>query len=76
MELNFDVKTKVEEAVKKLQEDPALLGSFQKDPIKVIEKLFDVDLPDEQLQPVIAGIKAKLAASDLGGKLEGLKNLF
>lgn len=76
MELNFDVKTKVEEAVKKLQEDPALLGSFQKDPIKVIEKLFNVDLPDEQLQPVIAGIKAKLAASDLGGKLEGLKNLF
>ncbi len=76
MELNFDLKSKIEEAVKKLQSDPALLQKFQKDPIKAIETLFGVDLPDEQLKPLIAGIQAKLAASDIGSKLEGLKNLF
>lgn len=76
MELNFDLKSKIEEAVKKLQSDPALLQKFQKDPIKAIETLFDVDLPDEQLKPLVAGIQAKLAASDIGSKLEGLKNLF
>ena len=76
MELNFDVKGKVEEAVEKLKGDPALLKSFQDDPIKTVEKLTGVDLPDEQLKPLVAGIKAKLAAADLGGKLDGLKNLF
>ena len=76
MDLKFDVKEKVEEIVQKLQKDPALLKSFQDDPIKTVEKLLGVDLPDEQLQPLVAGIKAKLAAAGLGGKLEGLKNLF
>lgn len=76
MDLKFDLKAKVEEAVKKLQSDPALLGKFQQDPVKAVETLFGVDLPEEQLKPVVAGIQAKLAASDLGGKLEGLKNLF
>ena len=76
MELNFDLKAKIEEAVKKLQSDPALLQKFQKEPIKALEALFGVDLPDEQLKPLVAGIQAKLAASDIGSKLEDLKNLF
>ncbi len=76
MELNVDLKAKVEEAYKKLQSDPALLKTFQSDPIKALEKLFDVDLPDEQLKPLIGAIQAKLAASDLGDKLNDLKKLF
>lgn len=44
--------------------------------MKTLEKLTGVDLPDEQLKPLVAGVKAKLAASDLGGKLDGLKKLF
>ena len=44
--------------------------------IKALEKLTGMNLPDDQLKPLVAGIKAKLAASDLGGKLDGLKKLF
>lgn len=76
MDLNFDVKAKVDELVKKLQKDPEMLKSFQDDPVKTVEKLTGIDLPDEQVKPVVAGIKAKLTASDLGGKLDGLKKLF
>lgn len=76
MELKFDLKGKIDEAVKKLQSDPALLKTFQKEPIQALEKLFGVDLPDEQLKPLVSGIQAKLAVSDIGGKLEGLKKLF
>lgn len=76
MDLKFDVKAKVEELVKKLQKDPAQLKSFQADPVRTVEKLVGVDLPDDQLKPVVAGIKAKLAAADLGDKLDGLKKLF
>ena len=74
--MSFDVKAKIDELVGKLQKDPAQLKSFQDDPIKTVEKLVGIDLPDDQLKPLVAGIKAKLTASDLGGKLEGLKKLF
>lgn len=74
--MSIDVKAKIEELTAKLQKDPALLESFQRDPVKTLEKLTGMDLPDEQLQPLVAGIKAKLAASGLGGALDGLKKLF
>ena len=74
--MSFDVKAKIDELVGKLQKDPAMLKSFQDDPIKTVEKLTGIDLPDDQLKPLVAGIKAKLTAGDLGSKLEGLKQLF
>ena len=74
--MGSDVKAKIDELVGKLQKDPAMLKSFQDDPIKTVEKLVGVDLPDDQLKPLVAGIKAKLTAGDLGSKLDGLKKLF
>ena len=74
--MGFDVKAKIDELVGKIQKDPAMLKSFQDDPIKTVEKLAGVDLPDDQLKPLVAGIQAKLAATSLGGKLDGLKKLF
>lgn len=76
MDLKFDIKEKVDELVKKLQSDPALLKNFQSDPVKTLEQLTGVDLPEQQLQPVIAGVKAKLGAAQIGGALDGLKKLF
>ena len=76
MDLKIDVKAKVEQAVKQLQKDPALLAGFQKDPVKTLEKLLNVDLPEEQLKPIVAGVKAQLASSNIGDKLGGLKNLL
>lgn len=72
----MDIKGKIEELAQKIQKDPTLLQNFQKDPIKTVEKLLGVDLPDDELQPLVTGIKAKLAATDIGDKLEGLKKLF
>lgn len=76
MDLHFDVKEKIEEVVTKLQKDAALRGLFEKDPIQALEKLLGVDLPDEKLQPIISGVKAKLAASQTGDALDVLKKLF
>ena len=74
--MSIDLKGKIEELAAKLQKDPALLKRFQDDPVKTLENLIGVDLPDDQLQPLVAGVKAKLAASGLSGKLDGLKKLF
>lgn len=74
--MSIDIKAKVEELAAKPQKDPALLQSFQKDPAKALKTLTGMDLPEDRLQPLVAGLKAKLAASDLSGKLDGLKKLF
>ena len=74
--MSIDIKAKIEELAAKLRKDPALLKRFQDDPVKTLEELTGVDLPDEQLQPLVTGLKAKLAASDLGEALGGLKKLF
>ncbi|MCI9510185.1 MAG: hypothetical protein HFF10_10680 [Angelakisella sp.] len=76
MELNFDIKAKAEEIVEKLKKDPALLKRFQDAPIKTLETLTGIDLPDEQLKPVVAAVKAKLATADLGDVLGAVKGLF
>ena len=74
--MSIDIKAKIEELAAKLQKDPALLQSFQKDPVKTLEQLTGVNLPEEQLQPLVTGIKAKLAAADLGDKQRALKKLI
>ena len=74
--MSIDIKAKIEELAAKLQQDPALIKSFQQDPVKTLERLIGADLPDKQLQPLGAGVKARLAASGLGDKLGGLKKLF
>ncbi len=76
MGLNFDIKGKIEEVANRLKDDPALLKEFQKEPVKAVEKLLGIDIPDEQLQPLIDGIKAKLTAEDISNVVDGLKGLF
>ena len=72
----MDIKATVEKAVKKLMDNPALLKKFESDPVKVIEELIGVDLPDDLVNPVIDGIKAKLTAEKVGDALQGLGKLF
>ena len=71
----MDIKAKISEIVEKLQENKPLLDSFMKDPIKTLESKFNIDLPDEKIQPLVEGIKAKLTldkAKDVLGGLGGL----
>ena len=57
-----EIKAKVEETVKKIQSDDKLMEQFKSDPIKTVEELAGVDLPDDQLKKVVDGIKAKMTA--------------
>ena len=73
---DFDVLEIVEKAAKKLLSDEKLQEQFKKEPIKALEKLLDVNLPDELLEPVIDGIKAKLVADKVGDAAKLFKKLF
>jgi len=71
-----EIKEKIEELVKKVTEDKSLKELFQKDPIKAVEKVLGVDLPDEQVKKIVEGVKAKLTMDQVGGAVDALKGLF
>ena len=66
----IDVKAKVDELVKKISGDKTLAKDFIKNPVKAVEKLIGVDLPDETLKKVVDGIKAKLDPKKLAALLD------
>ena len=72
----MDIKEYIEKAVKKLQSDEDLMKQFKTDPVKALEKLIGVDLPDDLVEKAVIGIKTKLASEDLSGALGKLKKLF
>ena len=72
----MDIKEQIEKIAEKLQKDKALQAQFQKDPVKAEEKLLGVDLPDDVIEKVVAGVKAKLSLNDLSSAVDALKKLF
>ncbi|MBQ3177593.1 MAG: hypothetical protein IJB15_13120 [Clostridia bacterium] len=71
-----EIKELIEKAIDKLKDDDNLMESFKKDPIKVVEKLLNVDLPDDKLEAIVDGIKAKLQIDDIADVLGKLGGLF
>ena len=68
----MDIKEKIEELVKKLTADKNLLEKFEKNPVKVVEDLIGVDLPDDMINKIIDGVKAKISLDKVGDMLGGL----
>ena len=71
-----DIKAKITEIAEKLQKDEKLMAQFKTDPIKAVESLAGVELPDELLEKLVSGVKAKLGADTLAGAADALKKLF
>ena len=80
-----ELKEKIEAIVKKLTENKELMQDFKTNPIKTVEKLLGIDLPDETIEKIVDGVKAKitmdkiddLTDGKLGDALGGmLKKLF
>lgn len=69
-----EIKEKIEAVVSKLKSDDNLMAQFKSDPVKALEKLLGVDLPDDVINKVIDGVKAKLAAGDIADKVGDVKD--
>ena len=72
----LDIKEKVTELVNKIKSDEALQKQFKENPVKAVESLLGVDLPDEQIQKIVEGIKAKLTVDTAKDAVGKLKKLF
>lgn len=67
-----DIKAKIEEIVAKVTSDKTLLEKFKKDPAATVKSLLKVDLSEDVLQKIVAGVKAKIGTDKLSGLLGGL----
>lgn len=72
----MDIKGKIEEIVEKVKSDKDFASKFKSDPIKAVESVIGVDLPDDQIKGVIEGVKAKISIDQAGGLLGSVKKLF
>ena len=72
----INIKEMIEELVEKISSDKSLKEKFMKEPIAVVEKLIGVDLPDDKIEKLVDGIRAKITVDDIGSVLGGLGSLF
>ena len=63
----MDIKEQIEKIVERIKNDDDLREQFQKEPIKAVESVLGIDLPDDVIEKVIEGVKAKISLDKIGG---------
>ena len=76
MEKDMDIKDKITTAVEKIMKDQKLQEQFKKDPVKAVEQVLGVDLPDDVVEKVVDGVKAKISLDKASDVMGSLKKLF
>lgn len=69
-----NIKEKIDEIVNKVKNDKDFASKFQKDPVKAVESVLGVDLPDDQINNVVDAVKTKVNVDNAGSFLKGLLN--
>ena len=72
MDIKELIKDKVDEIVDKIKSDKTLMTRFKSEPIKVVEELIGIDLPDDQIEKLADAVKAKIDLDKVGSLLGGL----
>ncbi len=57
-----EIKKKIDEIVKKVSSDKDFANLFKKDPVSAVENVLGVDLPNDAINKIIDGVKAKMTA--------------
>lgn len=73
MDIKAEIKERIDEIVEKIKADKDIAAKFQKDPISTVEELIGIDLPNDQIEALVDGIKAKINLDKLAG---GFGKLF
>ena len=72
----MDIKAQITKVVDTVTKDKTILEQFQKDPVKTIEKILGVDLPDDVVKQVVDGVKAKVSMDNAAGAIDAIEKLF
>ncbi|MGI6070593.1 MAG: hypothetical protein ACOYBE_09220 [Blautia sp.] len=66
----MDVKESIDKVVSKAKDDKEYKEKLHKEPVKALEELLGVDLPDEQVKAVLDGVKSKIHLDKAGDIVE------
>ena len=72
----MDIKEKIEEIVAKIKAEPDFANDFKTNPVKAVEKVLGIDLPDDIVEKVIDGVKSKVSFDDIADKVGGILDMF
>lgn len=68
----MDIKAKIDELTDKVKNDKEFSKSFKENPVKAVEGVIGVDLPDDKINTIVDGIKAKVKVDGVKDKLTGI----
>ena len=79
--MSMDIQKIIADVVARLTSNPDLIKSFLSNPVQLLEKTFGIDLPDDQINKVIEGVKSQIDRSkfdlkDAAGLLGKIKGIF
>ena len=72
----MEIMEKINEVIDKIKNDKNLGEEFKKEPVKTIENILGVDLPDEMVEKVVGAVKAELTGEKAKELLGGIGKLF
>ena len=64
--MSSDIKEQIEEIVNKIKNDKNIASKFQKDPSGTVKELTGLNIPADQLNKIVDGVKAKANLDKLG----------
>lgn len=70
----MDIKAKIDEVVKKIKADGKFAEKFKKEPIKAVEEVLGVDLPDNVTDSIVSGVNNALGSIKSSGGIGALVN--
>ncbi|MBD5552578.1 MAG: hypothetical protein HDQ96_15660 [Lachnospiraceae bacterium] len=72
----MDIKGQINKVVEEVSKNPNIKEQFEKEPVKVIEKIIGIDLPDDVVMKIVDGVKAKMTIDGVSKAADALKGMF
>ena len=71
-----DAKEYIEKVVESVTKDKSLSDRFSKDPLGTIKDILGSAIPEDMLEKISAGVKAKISSDKIADAAKSLGNLF
>ena len=72
----MDLQKVIKQVLEALNNNESLVKEFLADPAKVLESKLGIDLPNDQVNAVVDGVKAKLKLDNAASVLNAVQGLF
>ncbi len=72
----MDIKGQIDKIVEEVSKNSNIKEQFEKEPVKVIENVIGIDLPDDVVMKIVDGVKAKMTIDGVSKAADTLKGIF